>query len=97
MKGGIKRKTLTYGQKNLLVEFIIPKGAKFPEHAHPYEQIGYLVKGKLSLWIGNKQFEVNPGDSWCIPADVTHKVIAEEDSIAVDVFSPPREDYMVRC
>jgi quercetin dioxygenase-like cupin family protein len=91
---GIVRRTLTYGSHMLLVEFQIQEGAEFPQHAHSYEQIGYLVKGKMTFWIGKDMFAVGPGDSWCIPAGEPHRAVCHEEAIAVDVFSPVRDDYL---
>lgn len=94
MLPGIVRRTLTYGERMLLVEFTIQAGSTFPEHSHPYEQIGYLCKGGGTLWIGQKSSKILPGSSWCIPSRVPHKAEFTEDSIALDVFSPVRGDYL---
>ena len=91
---GIQQKTLAYGQKTLMVEFRLQKGAVLPKHKHPHEQIGYLVSGRLDLTIGNETRRQEPGDSWCIPDNTEHGAKAIEDSIAVEVFSPVREDYL---
>jgi quercetin dioxygenase-like cupin family protein len=91
---GIEKKTLVYGAKTLMTEFVMQKGSALPLHSHPHEQTGYLVKGSMRLTIGDKKFEVKPGDSWCIPGDVEHGAEIMEDSIAVEVFSPVREDYI---
>jgi quercetin dioxygenase-like cupin family protein len=63
-------------------------------HAHPYEQTGYLVKGRIRLTIGADVHEVSPGDSWCISGGVLHGAEIIEESVAVEVFSPVREDYL---
>jgi quercetin dioxygenase-like cupin family protein len=94
MLEGIERRTLTYGENMLLVEFTVRAGAVFPEHAHTYEQIGYLCKGAGKLWIGEECREIAPGSSWCIPGNVTHKAEFSEDSVALDIFHPVREDYL---
>ena len=91
---GIRRKTLTYGESTLFTEFRMEKGRVLPRHSHPHEQTGYLVRGKLILAIGNDIFEVGPGDSWCINADVEHSAEIVEDTVAIEVFSPVREDYL---
>lgn len=91
---GIEQKTLVYGDKTLMVEFRLQKGATLPLHSHPHEQIGYLVKGRIRLTIGSDVHEVIPGDSWCIPGGVFHCAGIIEDSLAVEVFSPVREDYL---
>ncbi len=91
---GISFKTLAYGEKTLLAEFKLEKGRILPEHEHPHEQTGYLVSGKIRLTIADKAHEVNPGDSWSIPGGVSHKADIIEDSVAIEVFSPVREDYL---
>ena len=91
---GIQIKTLCYGESTLMTEFLLQKDAILPEHTHPYEQTGYLVKGKLRLYIGGKSKELVPGDSWNIDKDVLHKADVLEDSVAIEVFSPVREDYL---
>ena len=91
---GIERKTLVYGEKTLMTEFLLRKGSTLPQHAHPHEQTGYLVKGHLRLRIGAEEHDVQPGDSWSIPGDVEHGADILEDSVAIEVFSPVREDYI---
>ena len=91
---GIEQKTLVYGDKTLMTEFLLHKGSILPRHAHPHEQTGYLVKGRIRLSIGSKQYDVQPGDSWCIPGEVEHGAEILEDSVAIEVFSPVREDYL---
>jgi len=91
---GITRKTLVHGARTLMTEFRLEAGAVLPRHAHPYEQTGYLVSGCLELTIGEETFVARLGDAWSIPADVPHSGIAREKSVAVEVFSPVREDYL---
>ena len=91
---GIEQKTLVYGEKTLMTEFLLRKGSTLPRHAHPHEQTGYLVKGQIRLSIGAEDFAVQAGDSWCIPGGVEHGAEVMEDSVAVEVFSPVREDYL---
>jgi len=91
---GVQMKTLAHGDKTLLAEFHLQKGAAIPVHAHIYEQTGYMVSGKMRFTIGSEQFECNPGDNWCIPGDVEHGVDVLEDAVVVEVFSPVREDYL---
>jgi quercetin dioxygenase-like cupin family protein len=91
---GIKFKTLVYGERTLFAEFRLAKGSNLPRHRHPHEQTGYLVGGRMRLSIGEETFEVEPGDSWCIPSNVDHGGETLEDSVAIEVFSPVREDYL---
>jgi quercetin dioxygenase-like cupin family protein len=91
---GVRQKTLAYGLKTLMVEFRLREGAVLPLHRHPHEQTGYLVSGRLDLTIGKETRQQGPGDSWCIPGDTEHGATALEDSVAVEVFAPVREDYL---
>ncbi len=90
----VKMKTLAYGEKTLLSEFKLEQGAVLPKHRHPHEQTGYLVSGRLDLTIADTTHRVLPGDSWCIPGNVYHEAFAHEQSVAIEVFSPVREDYI---
>jgi len=91
---GIRMKTLCYGVRTLMTEFLLERESMLPVHSHPYEQTGYLVQGHLRLKIGAQEHDVAAGDSWCIPSGAEHGAQALEDSIAVEVFSPVREDYL---
>ena len=91
---GIRQKTLVYGNETLLTEFKLSEGSLLPKHRHPQEQTGYLVSGRILLFIGPEEFEAEPGDSWSIPSDVEHGAIILEDSVAVEIFSPIRTDYL---
>jgi len=92
---GIKRKTLVYGDKTLLTEFILSKGKILPAHKHPEEQTGYLVSGCILLTIDGDIYDMKPGDSWSIPGDTEHGAEIKEDSVAIEIFSPVREDYII--
>ena len=91
---GIRIKTLCYGEAMLMSEFLLEKGALLPSHEHPYEQTGYLVKGNIKLTIGEVSRNILPGYSWSIPAGVSHFAEILTDSVAIEVFSPAREDYL---
>ena len=91
---GIEQKTLVHGEKTLMVEFRLQKGALLPQHSHPHEQIGYLVSGRIRMRIGEESRELSPGDSWCIPGNVQHGAEILEDAVAIEVFAPLRQDYL---
>ncbi len=91
---GVRLKTLVHGDKTLMSEFILREGSSIPPHRHPHEQTGYLASGALLLTVGGERLRAEAGDSWCIAGDVEHGVEALEDSVAVEVFSPVREDYV---
>lgn len=91
---GIKRKTLVYGDNTLLTEFVLENGKVLPMHSHPEEQTGYLVSGHIILIINGERYEIKPGDSWAIPGNIEHGAETLEDSVAIEIFSPVREDYI---
>ncbi len=91
---GIRMKTLCYGTRTLMTEFVLKQGSILPLHSHPHEQTGYLVQGHIRLRIGTQEHDVTAGDSWCIPGGQEHGAATVEDSIAVEVFAPVREDYL---
>ena len=91
---GISRRTLTYGNHMLFTEFRMKAGSSLPGHAHPQEQTGYLVSGSIRMTIGTETFEARPGDSWNIPGNIVHGAVVLEDSVALEVFSPVRQDYL---
>jgi unsaturated pyranuronate lyase len=90
---GIRRKTLVYGDKTLMAEYRLCKGKTLPRHRHPEEQTGYLVSGRIVLTIDGISHEMTPGDSWSIPGNVEHGAEIIDDSVAIEVFSPVREDF----
>ena len=93
---GVELRTLAYGERTLMAEFRLAAGHVLPAHAHPHEQTGYLVSGRIRLRIGAESLELAPGDSWCVPASVEHGADLLEDSVAVEVWSPVREDLLPR-
>jgi quercetin dioxygenase-like cupin family protein len=94
MAPGILRRTLVHGEHTLLASFRLAAGSRIPEHSHPQEQTGYLVSGNMTFHIGGAARETRPGDAWTIPGDVPHAVDVHEDSVAIEVFSPVRKDYL---
>jgi quercetin dioxygenase-like cupin family protein len=91
---GVRMKTLVYGEKTLLTEFRLEAGHPLPRHSHVQEQTGYLVSGSIQLTIGDKTYAAAPGDSWCIPGNMEHGAEVLADSVAIEVFSPVRKDYL---
>jgi quercetin dioxygenase-like cupin family protein len=91
---GINFKTLAYGDRTHLAEFHLAGGTTIPSHAHPHEQTGYLVSGRLSFTIDGEVFDAQPGDAWTILGGINHRVQVHEDSVVIEVFSSLREDYL---
>ncbi len=91
---GISMKALVHGERTLMTEFRLKKGSILPSHEHLHEQTGYLVSGRMILSIGNTAYEVISGNSWNIPGGVSHCAEVLEDSVAIEVFSPRRDEYL---
>lgn len=91
---GVEMKPLVHGDKTLLCEFRLAKGASLPPHSHPHEQTGYLVSGKMRFVIDGKEFQAEAGDSWCVKGDVIHSAEVVEDAVVVEIFSPVRTEYL---
>jgi quercetin dioxygenase-like cupin family protein len=91
---GISMKALTWGDNSLLCEFHLRKGAIVPLHEHPQEQTGYLISGRMRFSGDDGDFVVEPGSSWNFKGGVAHAADVLEDSLAIEVFSPVRHDYL---
>ncbi len=91
---GVVRRTLNSGQRATLVEVTMERGAVVPSHTHPHEQVGYVVKGRVAFEMGDRSQILVAGDSYLVPGDVAHKVTALEPAVCIDIFSPPREEYI---
>lgn len=92
----ISRRLVT-GDRMMLAHVYLQKGAIVPRHQHHNEQLTYILEGALRFWIGADEREtvvVRAGEVLHIPSNVWHKAEALEDTLDVDVFSPPREDWL---
>jgi quercetin dioxygenase-like cupin family protein len=85
-------------EKLMLAHVYLKKGCIVPKHQHHNEQITYILEGALRFWIGDDEggatLDVRAGEVLHIPSMVWHKAEALEDTLDVDVFSPPREDWL---
>ena len=91
---GVELTTLVHGEKTLMGQFKIDKGCIVPVHSHPHEQTGIMISGKLRFNVEGEIWDVETGDSWCLPGGVEHSAEALEDTMVIEVFSPVREDYL---
>ena len=82
------------GDKVMLARVLLKKGCVVPEHSHENEQITYILEGALKFWIEGKEIVVRAGEVLCIPSNVPHKAEAVEDTVDLDVFYPPRQDWL---
>ena len=83
-----------YGEEAMLCRFELKKGAHIPLHHHPNEQITYIVSGAVKVKMQGKEYTVRAGEVLIIPMDVPHEFEALEDTIDIDIFSPPRQDWI---
>lgn len=92
----LDRRLIT-GENIMLTHVYLKKGAIVQQHNHHNEQITYILDGALRFWIGEDESEVidvRAGEVLHIPSFVKHKAEALEDTVDVDVFSPPRQDWL---
>jgi len=82
------------GTNVMLARIVLKKGAHVPMHHHIHEQISHVVEGALKFTVDSKEVIVRAGEILSIPPDVPHEVVALEDSVALDIFNPPRQDWI---
>ena len=88
---------LVTGDRMMLAHVYLKKGCIVPRHQHENEQLTYILEGALRFSIGedeNEEVLVRAGEVLHIPSNVWHKAEALEDTLDVDVFSPPRQDWL---
>ena len=91
---GVIFDVLAIGEKSMVTRMNYKKGDHVPFHNHPNEQSGYVISGKIQLKFGEYDETLYPGDSYSIPKDMGHSIDALENSKVIDIFIPPREDYL---
>jgi quercetin dioxygenase-like cupin family protein len=88
---------LVTGERIMLAHVYLKKGCVVPRHSHENEQLTYVLEGALHFWLGEdgkREVTVRAGEVLVIPSNVPHKAEALEDTLDVDVFSPPRQDWL---
>lgn len=93
MSDVISRKVIS-GDRAMVAQVFLKKGAVVPEHHHEPEQITYILEGALKFEIEGKEVVVNKGEVLHIPSNVPHRAVALEDTLDLDVFAPPRQDWL---
>jgi quercetin dioxygenase-like cupin family protein len=82
------------GTNTMLARIMMKKGALVPKHSHFHEQITHIVEGSLLFRIEGNETVVRAGEVVCTPPNVPHEVLALEDSEVLDIFNPPRQDWV---
>lgn len=82
------------GEQVMLARILLKKGAVVPEHSHMNEQVTWVQEGALEFTIQGKKLVVKAGEVLCIPPHLPHAATALEDTVDIDVFTPPRADWI---
>lgn len=85
---------LVVGQRIMLARVLLKKGSHVPMHQHVNEQMTYILEGALKFKIDGEEIVVNAGEVLCIPSNMPHEAWALEDTVDLDVFDPPRADWL---
>jgi quercetin dioxygenase-like cupin family protein len=91
---GVTRKILASGGSMMTVQFDFASGSIGYLHTHPHEQVGYVAAGRFEITMAGEKTVVGIGDTYYVPPGVEHGVIALEEGILIDVFTPQREDFL---
>jgi quercetin dioxygenase-like cupin family protein len=89
----LSRQLIT-GQNVMLARVLLKKGCIVPEHHHSNEQLTYIEQGRLKFTIEGREITLGPGEVLCIPPNTPHKAEALEDTVDIDIFNPPRQDWL---
>ena len=96
LKGTLTRRLIT-GERMMIAHVYFKKGDDVPLHSHENEQITYVLQGALRFWLGadeSQELTVRAGEVLVIPSNLPHRAMALEDTLDVDVFNPPRQDWL---
>lgn len=96
LKGSITRRMIT-GDSMMIAEIRLAKGDAVPMHSHHNEQLTYITQGALHFKLGeaqDREITVRAGEVLVIPSNTPHSAYALEDTIDIDIFSPPRADWL---
>ncbi len=96
LKGTLTRKFIS-SERLMIAHVTFKKGDDVPRHAHENEQLTYILSGALEFWLGAKDEQnlvVRAGEVLIIPSNLPHRALALEDTLDVDVFNPPRQDWL---
>ncbi len=90
------QRQLIVGQEVMLARVLLKKGCIVPLHSHVNEQLTYILEGALKFWIDGREIVVRPGEVLTIPPNMPHKAEALEDTVDLDIFHPPRADWLAK-
>jgi quercetin dioxygenase-like cupin family protein len=90
------QRQMIVGQDIMVARVLLKKGCIVPEHSHHNEQVTYILEGALKFWIDGKIIVVHAGEVLTIPPHMPHKAEAVADTVDLDIFTPPRADWLNR-
>lgn len=96
VKTGLGRRIIT-GERMMITHVYLDKDSVVPWHSHDNEQLTYVLSGALRFWLGEngeQEVVVHEGEVLFIPSHLPHKAVALEDTLDVDIFCPPRQDWL---
>lgn len=93
---GVTRQVLGHDPELMLVRVTFSKGAVGYVHHHPHRQVSYVERGAFEVQLGEETTVLHEGDCFFVAPDVRHGVVALEDGVLVDVFTPARQDFLGR-
>jgi len=82
------------GEQIMVARVLLKKGAHVPLHHHVNEQVSYILSGALKFAVDGRDIVLNTAEVLCIPPDMPHEAWALEDTVSLDVFNPPRQDWL---
>lgn len=91
---GVNLDSLAVGEKSMVTKMNYIAGNYATEHTHPHEQCGYVISGKYLMTVEKNEFILETGDSYAVSGNVPHSFKVLEAGEVIDVFTPPREDYL---
>jgi quercetin dioxygenase-like cupin family protein len=91
---GVRRRVRLHLPNLMMVEFAFIKGGVGPLHSHPHLQCSFVAKGAFNVTISGETHRLDQGGSYIVPANAVHGVVALEDGLLVDVFTPRREEFL---
>ena len=88
------KRQFVVGEKVMIARVLLKKGCVVPLHSHHNEQITYILEGALKFGLNDEEIIVRAGEVLCIPPNVPHEAVALDDTVDLDIFTPPREDWI---
>lgn len=85
---------LVVGDQVMVARILLKKGCVVPMHQHHNEQISYIESGSIHFVVTGEEFTIRAGEFLCIPPNAPHTATALEDTVGIDLFTPPRQDWL---